>query len=157
MTGAISGPERASGMLLVSSLALLAGFVLGVSFLPAPAKFQARSLSLPVALDVGRATFHLSMNAQWVCAGLIAVMAWSYGLKRVSCSGMLLALACLVIQTAWLIPVLDVRVEQVIAGTPPPESTHHWLYLFTDVAKVAGLAGSAWMNLVRLAAPPGSR
>ena len=34
------------------------GLVLGVSFLATPVKFRAKSLTRPVALDVGRTTFH---------------------------------------------------------------------------------------------------
>jgi len=34
------------------------GIVIGVSFLATPVKFTADSLTRPVALDVGRATFH---------------------------------------------------------------------------------------------------
>jgi hypothetical protein len=42
---------------LTALLLLWAGVVIGVSFLAAPAKFAAPSLSLPVAMDVGRQEF----------------------------------------------------------------------------------------------------
>lgn len=42
---------------LAALLLLWAGVLIGVSFLAAPAKFAAPSLSLPVAMDVGRQEF----------------------------------------------------------------------------------------------------
>src|SRR5690606_30735313 len=59
--------ERAMRNFNILSLLLLAvlwtGLLLGVSFLATPVKFLAPSLSLPVALDVGRQTF---MVFNWV-------------------------------------------------------------------------------------------
>jgi hypothetical protein len=46
------------GFYALSALALVwAGTLFGVSFLATPVKFLAPSLTLPVALDVGRQTF----------------------------------------------------------------------------------------------------
>ena len=42
------------------------GLVVGVSFLATPIKFRAQSLTLPVALDVGRTTFHAMTRLEWL-------------------------------------------------------------------------------------------
>ena len=57
----MTGPSESSraSRLGPGLILLWAGLTLGVAFLATPAKFLAPSLSLTVALDVGRQTFHL--------------------------------------------------------------------------------------------------
>lgn len=56
--------ERNSLLAATVAVALLwTGLLLGVSFLATPVKFMAPSLTLPVALDVGRQTF---MALNWL-------------------------------------------------------------------------------------------
>ena len=57
------------GLVIVSILWI--GLLLGVSFLATPVKFQAPSLTLPVALDVGRQTFAVFNGVE---LGLSAVL-----------------------------------------------------------------------------------
>jgi len=47
------------------------GMLIGVSFLATPVKFVVKDLSLPVALQVGQATFGLFTNVEWLCAGAL--------------------------------------------------------------------------------------
>src|SRR5665648_1182454 len=52
----------------IASLVIAAvwiGMLVGVSFLATPAKFLAPSLTLPVALDVGRHTFSVFNRVEW--------------------------------------------------------------------------------------------
>jgi hypothetical protein len=58
---------------LVVTLALFwLGLLAGVSFLATPVKFMAPSLSLPVALDVGRQTFSVFNPLELLLGGVIA-------------------------------------------------------------------------------------
>ncbi len=59
----------------VFALALLwIGLLIGVSFLATPAKFLAASLTLPVALDVGRHTFAIFNRVEWLLAATFLVL-----------------------------------------------------------------------------------
>jgi hypothetical protein len=44
---------------------LYAGILLGISFLATPIKFLVPLLTLPVALDIGRITFHALIKLEW--------------------------------------------------------------------------------------------
>lgn len=122
--------------------ALYAGVLLGCSFLATSAKFLAPTLTLPVALDVGRHTFQVLLPVEWALAGVLLVLVW------ITCGrwrrGMVLAVVvALVLQTLWLRPLLDDRVAQIIAGEQPPPSIHHMLYAGCEGLKVLLLLGLA--------------
>src|SRR5262245_51876128 len=108
---------------LLSALCLVwAGAVLGISFLETPAKFRAPSLSLPVALDVGRAVFGAFEKAQLaLCAAAVIVAIWSRP-RPVAVGACALAVAITLGQALWLRPLLDARVSAVLEGRAPPPS-----------------------------------
>ena len=57
--------NAAAGALILATF--WAGIVIGVSFIATIAKFDAPSLTLPVALDVGRHTFAPLARIEWGC------------------------------------------------------------------------------------------
>lgn len=121
-----------------------AGMVLGVSFLATPIKFRAASLTLPVALDVGRATFHAFQKVEWMLAGLLtAAVAHSQlngdGLPTVDWAFFGIAIAIVLLQTFWLIPKLDVRVAATIAGEDLERSHLHTGFAALEALKVLAL------------------
>ncbi|MEM8925144.1 MAG: DUF4149 domain-containing protein [Actinomycetota bacterium] len=113
------------------------GLVLGVSFLATPVKFRAPSLTRPVALDVGRTTFHAFGKVEWVASAVLVVAAVatasSIGWPIVALVAAVVALV--VFQTAWMIPRLDVRVQTIIDGGSPPPSRLHTVYAGSEGAK----------------------
>ena len=133
-----------AGLVFFSVLWL--GILIGVSFLATPVKFQAQLLSLPAALDVGQVTFGLFSKVEWALAVATAaclVISRSGKSETLSLAAVLIIVAA---QALWLLPVLDMRLEAVIAGTPPPRSSHHMIYIAAEAAKallllVLGLAG----------------
>jgi hypothetical protein len=127
------------------------GIVIGVSFLATPIKFTADSLTRPVALDVGRATFNALGYLEWALTVTLAALIWRAMATRQRPSDRTLSAAALiaavvVLQAVWLVPALDERVASIIAGTEPPPSHLHTFYGVAEVAKVAalGLLG-AWV------------
>jgi len=123
-------------LLTISLLAVLwAGLLLGVSFLATPVKFMAPSLTLPVALDVGRHTFMVFNWIEIVLAGVfIALLAWA---PQRWIRGAAVAVALVVaLQTLWLLPVLDARVQVIMEGGTPPPSQLHTLYIAADTIKL---------------------
>lgn len=129
------------------------GLLIGVSFLATPVKFQAPSLTLATALEVGQATFALFTRMEW---GLIVLLALAVArLGRTSaqlglwiCAGVLAFV--LAAQSLWLLPTLDARVAFIIAGETPPPSEHHWLYVALETSKLLTLAFMSWRSFGRL-------
>lgn len=126
------------------------GMLLGVSFLATPVKFQAPSLDLPVALEVGRVTFAAFAKVEWGLALLLAIAVVFPRAPRAKILVAAIAGLIVVLQALWLLPVLDARVEAVIAGRPMPPSIHHMLYAVTEAVKAAALALVALLALFRL-------
>lgn len=124
-------------LLAAPAVALLwAGILLGVSFLATPIKFTAPSLTLPVALDVGQATFHLLVKIEWAALALLTVTAVFARLPLWHFVPIALIAACLVIQTLGLLPPLDARVAAIIAGEPVPASSLHFAYVAVEILKL---------------------
>ena len=137
MAGMRRGRGWAVGSLITATLWL--GLLLGVSFLATPVKFLAPSLTLPVALDVGRHTFAVFSKVEWVLAALLLLLlligphSW---LGRVAA---IIAALLVLVETVWLLPILDQRVSLIIAGQVPPVSNDHDVYIAIDVAKLIAL------------------
>ena len=126
------------------------GLLVGVSFVATPAKFQASSLSLPVALDVGRATFTIWNNVEWLLlAAMVPVVVFSG--PRLFASTAIGALGgLLLIQSAFLLPALNDRIVTIIAGGQPPPSPDHLVYIAVDVLKLGILGAIVWKEAARV-------
>ncbi len=112
----------------------------GVSFLATPVKFLAPSLDLPTALDVGRHTFGAFIKAEAALAALLALailLGWRRTIPLVAAG---LAAAIVVAEAAWLLPVLDARVQIILDGGTPSPSSLHTLYVVLESVKLAALA-----------------
>lgn len=139
-----------TGLLVVPAIWL--GLLLGVSFLATPAKFLAPSLSLAVALDVGRATFAVWNIVEWLVLGLFLLLGIAGRAGRFFGLAALLLFLLLLIQKVFLLPILDERVAAIIAGERPPSSWHHLFYIVIDVAKLQVLGVLIWWQGYRLSA-----
>ncbi|MEM1358450.1 MAG: hypothetical protein AAGF89_09635 [Bacteroidota bacterium] len=122
------------------------GMVLGVSFLEAPLKFQAPDITL--GLGIGRLVFGVLNKIEIVFAVTLAV---SLVLGKVSWRANFsypLVFLVLLLQTAWLLPVMDARAELILAGREVPSTYHHLLYIVLEVSKVLLLlaGGVTWLR-----------
>jgi hypothetical protein len=135
---------------LVSVSLLWAGMLIGVSWIATPVKFAAPSLTTPVALEVGRVTFHLFNTIEWALAILLLIVAF---INRAR-GGMPLLFAAVIavlvlLQTVWLLPLLDERVAIVIAGGTPPASSLHLWYIIIEAVKLLLLIAIGLIGLAR--------
>ena len=131
--------------LIIISL-LWAGMIGAISFLEAPVKFTAPSLTLPIGLDVGRHVFGAFNKVEFVWGTLLLVVVLTgkmpIGIKLWS----FLVAALLILECFWLLPVLDKRALAIIAGQSPEGSSPHTWYIVFDAVKlisliVIGIAG----------------
>lgn len=128
---------------------LWAGVLIGVSFLAAPAKFGAASLTLPVAMDVGRQEFG-TLNLAEIALALVTLALAAYArAERTIWLGLGIAAVVVALQAIWLLPVLDARAEMIIQGETPPTAPWHTLYIAIEVLKLLALLIVGWLALWR--------
>ncbi len=142
-------------LILPRLLILWAGVGLGVAFVATPAKFLASSLSLPVALDVGRRTFQVYNWLDLVLLGICALLA-AAGASRRAALALSGPAAVILFQAFWLLPALDVRTLAVISGDAAPGSNLHSIYIVAEGLKLGWLllAGFAWRSSARTIGTP---
>jgi hypothetical protein len=128
---------------------LWAGILVGVAFLAAPAKFNAATLTLPVAMDVGREEFGALNRAEIVLAVLALALAAHARARRTIWLGLAIAAGVIALQGLWLLPVLDARAEMIIQGETPPRAPWHTLYIAVEVLKLLSLLIVGWLALWR--------
>lgn len=126
---------------------LWAGGLLGVSFVAAPAKFWAPSLTLPVALDVGRHTFQFFNKLELVAFVVLMLLVFRATENWLTRAITVLLGLLLLMQTAWLLPLLDQRVTVILKGEIPEESHLHLVYIGCDVCRLILLAALPWRLL----------
>jgi hypothetical protein len=128
---------------------LWAGILIGVSFLAAPAKFNATTLSRPVAMDVGRQEFG-TLNVTEIALGVVTLMLAAYArVERTIWFGLAIAAGVVILQGLWLLPVLDARAQLIIQGETPPSAPWHTLYIAIEVLKLLALLLVGWLALWR--------
>ena len=139
----MSDGRSTARIVLLILMPLWAGAIIGVSLIATPVKFQAPSLSMPVGLEVGRYTFRLFARVE-LCFLVGVVIAASLAQpRRLTVVAIALVAVQVLLQRYWLLPVLDRRVSQILAGGPPLFSTSHWVYAAFDAIKAALLIGAA--------------
>lgn len=147
-------PERQGGLVgLAFVSALWLGMVIGVSFLATPIKFHASSLTLAVALDVGRVTFGLFSRVEWGLFAVVLILAGTVRRARPQAglwTGVVLLLVVLMLQSLWLLPVMNERVARIIASQAVPRTPHHLVYIALEAAKAVILAAVSIRAFLRL-------
>ena len=121
--------------LLTTVFAAWAGLVLGVSFLSARAKFRAPSISLRVALDVGRQTFRALSRTEMLLAVVASIICVAVG-EWLLVVGLAFVWSLMVVERVWLLPILDLRAGIRMTGRMPAPSWHHRLFAGLEMAKV---------------------
>ncbi len=117
---------------------LWAGAVIGGSLIAAPAKFTATSLTMAVALDVGRAQFYWLGVAEVVfCVALVLSVMWSA--RKLRWQWVVVALILFAVQRLAIMPLLDERAVKVIAGGAPERGNLHLAYIVLELIKLAVL------------------
>ncbi len=113
------------------------GCIGAISFMETPLKFQAPNITIPLGLGIGRIVFQMLNKIEIVFAVLLII---SLFIKRPKTKFPLYSFAVifvlLLLETFWLLPVLDVRATEVINGTGAPISNSHVIYIAFDAVKL---------------------
>jgi len=128
---------------LISSVFWI-GLLIGVSFIATPVKFLAPSLTRPVALDVGRVTFAIWNDIEWLVLALLVPSLVFMNIDHFSAVATFVLGILLLLQSAVLLPVLNERVMVIQSGKHPPSSADHRNYIVIDIVKLCILAAIVW-------------
>ncbi len=130
-------------MMLEFMSLLWAGEIVGISFLATPIKFQATQYgaTMPMLLSVGKVTFNLQNIIDMVMAVVLIIAlswrhTWGEAIPMWGMGAYLGVLVIVLIQSFYLLPILDIRTEAYINGTPMPPSYHHIIYAILEAVKV---------------------
>jgi hypothetical protein len=116
-------------------MSVWAGIIIGISLLATPVKFQAPSLTIQTAVEIGRYTFRLLGQIE-ICFLMAAMAAAVFAkVQRTTVMVLTVITAVIVLQRYWLLPVLDHRVSQLLAGGALSFSIHHRIYAVTEAMK----------------------
>jgi hypothetical protein len=121
--------------------------VAGISFLEAPIKFQAPGITIGLGLGIGRLVFAALNKIVWLFAIVWLVAAFATRSNYRDLIIPLIMIGILLLQTCWLLPALDVRASQIIAGVQPASSPLHLYYIAADVAKLILLLGTGAISV----------
>lgn len=115
------------------------GFVGAISFMESWLKFRAPGIDVTLGLGIGRLIFKALNRVEWVCLLLIlSFHFWTMTSNTILGWSIIAVLASIiVIQTFWLLPLLDSRADLVLKKEPLPASNFHFVYVFLEILKVA--------------------
>lgn len=131
---------------LLTVIAILwLGLILGISFIATPVKFLAKSLTLPVALDVGRQTFRALNLLELLLTVAVIFLSLLTQQRRIIISSLIIALI-IILQSFWVLPALDLRVEIIIQGGSVEKSNLHNLYIALEILKLFVLIYLVYSN-----------
>lgn len=117
------------------------GFVCAISFFEAWLKFRAPGLTLPVGLGIGRIVFNALNKMEWLFILAIATYFLFAGPPILLSKNifLLVPFILLLLQTFWLLPLLDERVDLYMHEIVPPPSNLHLYFVIGEVLKVTCL------------------
>lgn len=117
------------------------GFVCAISFMEAWLKFRAPGVTVPLGLGIGRIVFNALNKVEWVLAITIAInlLFAKNTIFQWNTIAYLIPLLLLLVQTVWLLPLLDARAQLHIDGTAVPPSNLHFYFIAVELVKVVSL------------------
>jgi hypothetical protein len=118
------------------------GMVAAISFMEAPLKFQAPGITIPLGLGIGRLIFS-TLNKIEIVLAIVMLLSLLLNKARTRFAPIAFGLIAviLLLETVWLLPLLDARATDVINGTAAPFSNLHLFYIVFDAIKLLLLFG----------------
>ncbi len=128
-------------LIILLILGIWSGMVLGISFIEAPLKFQAPNITLTLGLGIGQLVFG-ALNKIEIVFSLLLLGFVGHQYQRLD-NPVLIIIALLVsiiaVQSIWLFPILDARIDALQQGLEVAKTKHHLYYVVLEVLKVGVL------------------
>lgn len=127
--------------LSIASVYLCVGFVCAISFMESWLKFKAPGVDIPTGLGIGRLVFSTLNKVEWFFAVAIVFSMFisKSNLFMLQNLAFFIPILALVLQTLWLLPVLDDRAQMLIRGETVAPSNIHFYYIVLEILKVGSL------------------
>ena len=123
------------------------GFILAISFMEAPLKFQAESVTVPIGLEIGYLVFH-ALNGMEIVFAVVITAVTLTNIPSVRIRNLTLFIAgWLIIQTLLLYGPLDRRTLARISGADVPEAPFHLIYIGMELVKLGLLLVLAHLQI----------
>ncbi|MPY89886.1 MAG: hypothetical protein GEU99_18425 [Luteitalea sp.] len=132
------------------------GLLAGIA-MEAVVRFDAPGLARPVGLSVGKVVFAAVAGVERVLFAIAVILAFVSRPSRFVRIMLVGIGAVLLLEQAFLLPVLDARADLYIQGRTPPTSSAHALYLAGEAIKVVLLGATGWTLLRGDRSSPDSR
>ena len=139
-------------LVMLLTIGIWIGLVLGLSFIEAPLKFTAPGISTVLALGIGRIVFAASNYVQLFLGAVIIICSIGMKLNYKEWISILLVsiLLLLAYQSFILLPILEERTTMKINGLAVAPSYHHFLFILIETIKIILLTIS-FVNLFNYA------
>jgi hypothetical protein len=125
-----------------------AGCIGAISFMEAWLKFTAPGVTLATGLSIGKVVFAALNKVEVVFAMLIAIalllsktILWKAEIL------LFVSVVVLIIQSVWILPVLDQRVDLYLKGITPPASNMHFCFITLESIKLVSLLSYGFKQL----------
>lgn len=127
--------------LSIASVYLWVGFVCAISFMESWLKFKAPGVDIPTGLGIGRLVFSTLNKVEWFFAIAIVFSMFisKSNLFMLQNLAFFFPILALVLQTFWLLPILDHRAQMLIRGEVVAPSNIHFYYIVLELLKVGSL------------------
>lgn len=113
------------------------GFLVAISFMEAPLKFQAPSVTTAVGVEIGRIVFNALNKVEIVFSIFLIIQIKHFiRLDKKLFYALLFLFTIVGIQSFYLLPILDNYAELVINGGESPSNIEHIMYVFFEVTKL---------------------
>ncbi len=128
----------APNVIAIAAVFIWIGFVCAISFMEAWLKFRAPGITIPLGLGIGRLVFQALNKVELVLSITImgSILVSGIGGYKWRYLFFLIPFLILVVQSIWLLPLLDARAEMHIEGQIAPSSNLHFYYGASEVVKV---------------------
>ncbi len=113
------------------------GFVCSISFMEAWLKFRAPGVNLALGLSIGKLVFSALNKVEWFFSVIIAVSLLLGGqhILKGKNNLFMIAIVLLILQTFWMLPILNQRADLYMKGLEADKSLVHIYYVAAELAK----------------------
>lgn len=112
------------------------GFFMAISFMEAPLKFTAPNLSMIEGLQIGKIIFGMLNHCEWAFLVIILITCFIRKPNRAETYFIMAAGIILILETAWLLPVLNLDANRIINGEMVTGHGLHWCYVILEIIKM---------------------
>lgn len=116
------------------------GFVGAISFMEAWLKFQAEGVTLSIGVAIGNLVFNTLNKVEIIlCLSIVFILLSNKKNNQTLLKITLIPILILFVQSIYLLPELDKRVQLIIAYKPVPKSYLHLIYVVFEIIKITSL------------------